>query len=45
MQARVVALGKKAPTTASVPHTNSDGSVSLESLQFAGQTFELRFGQ
>jgi len=45
VQARVVALGKKAPTTASVPHTNSDGSVSLESLQFAGQTFELRFGQ
>lgn len=45
VQAQVVALGKKAPDTEYAPVTNPDGSFSLESLQFKGQTFGLRLGQ
>ncbi len=45
VQARVVALGKKASDTAYSPVRNPDGSFALGSLQFAGQTFGLRFDQ
>jgi hypothetical protein len=45
VQAQVVAVGKKAPDTEYAPRSNADGSVSLESVQFAGQTFGLRFDQ
>jgi len=42
-QAQVTALGRTAPDTEYVPRTNADGSVSLDSIQFAGRTFGLRF--
>jgi hypothetical protein len=42
-QAQVTALGRTAPNTGYVPRTNADGSFSLESVQFAGRTFGLRF--
>jgi hypothetical protein len=45
VQAQVVAVGRKAPDTEYAPVTNPDGSLSLGSLQFKGQTFGLRFGQ
>jgi hypothetical protein len=41
--ARVVILGKKSAADAAVPRTNADGSVSLESLQFAAEAFALFF--
>jgi hypothetical protein len=41
--ARVVILGKKSLADAAVPRTNADGSVSLESLQFAAEAFALFF--
>ena len=44
-QAQVTALGRTAPTTEYVPRTNADGSVSLDSIQFAGRSFSLRFAQ
>ena len=42
-QAHVTALGRTAPNTGYAPRTNADGSVSLDSIQFAGRTFGLRF--
>ena len=44
-QAQVTALGRLAPNTEYVPRTNADGLVSLDSIQFAGRTFGLRFAQ
>jgi hypothetical protein len=41
--ARVVILGKKPLADAAVLRTNADGSTSLGSLQFAGETFALFF--
>ena len=41
--ARVVLLGTKSLADEAVPRTNADGSSSLESLQFAGETFALFF--
>jgi len=40
---RVVILGKKPLADAAVLRTNADGSISLGSLQFAGETFALFF--
>jgi hypothetical protein len=40
---RVVILRKKSAADAAVPRTNADGSVSLESLEFAAETFALFF--
>jgi hypothetical protein len=45
VRARVVLLNRKSPADASGTRTNSDGSVSLHSLRFAGQTFALYFDQ
>jgi hypothetical protein len=45
VQARVVLLNRKSPADAPATHTNSDGSISLQSLRFAGQTFALYFDQ
>jgi len=42
-QARVILLNKQSPANAAKTRTNSDGSVSLESLRFAGQSFALYF--
>ncbi|HXN47182.1 MAG TPA: hypothetical protein VN893_11115 [Bryobacteraceae bacterium] len=42
-QAQVTALGHAAPDTEYVPRTNADGSLSLDSIQFEGRTFGLRF--
>jgi hypothetical protein len=42
-RARVVTLDKKIPTDATSERTNADGSVSLASVQFAGEIFELFF--
>jgi hypothetical protein len=42
-RARVVTLDRKIPTDATSQRTNADGSVSLASLQFAGDSFELFF--
>jgi hypothetical protein len=41
--ARVVLLNRKSPADVPGTRTNSDGSVSLRSLRFAGQTFALYF--
>jgi hypothetical protein len=43
--ARVVLLNRKSDADAPSMHTNSDGSVSLRSLRFAGQSFALYFDQ
>jgi hypothetical protein len=42
-QARIVALDKKMPMDVTTMRTNPDGSVSLASVQFAGDVFELSF--
>jgi hypothetical protein len=41
--ARVVILGKKSLADEVAPRANADGSISLGSLQFAGETFALFF--
>jgi len=41
--ARIVLLDRKSPSDQSTPRTNSDGSLSLQSLRFAGETFALYF--
>ncbi len=41
--ARVVTLSRKAPADASATRTNADGSLWLESVRFAGETFALYF--
>ncbi|MGH9828349.1 MAG: hypothetical protein ACREDR_34425, partial [Blastocatellia bacterium] len=43
VQARVVALDRKSPANTPAIRTNADGSLSLISLRFAGQTFALYF--
>ena len=43
--ARVVLLNRRSPADEPSMHTNSDGSVSLRSLRFAGQSFALYFDQ
>jgi hypothetical protein len=43
--ARVVLLNRKPPADAPGTSTNSDGTVFLRSLRFAGQTFALYFDQ
>jgi type IV secretion system protein VirB10 len=43
MRARVVILGIRPATDEVVPRTNADGTISLGSLQFAGETFALFF--
>jgi len=43
--ARVVLLNRKPPADAPGTRTNSDGTVLLQSLRFAGQTFALYFDQ
>ena len=43
VRARVVLLNRKSPADAPGTRTNSDGSVFLHSLRFAGQTFALYF--
>jgi len=45
LQARVVLLNRQSPADAPGTRTNSDGSISLRSLRFAGQTFALYFDQ
>ena len=45
VQARVVLLNTKSPADTPATRTKSDGSVSLRSLRFAGQTFALYFDQ
>jgi hypothetical protein len=45
LRARVVLLNRKSPADAPGTRTNSDGSVFLQSLRFAGQTFALYFDQ
>lgn len=45
VRARVVLLNRKSPADAPGTRTNSDGSVFLQSLRFAGQTFALYFDQ
>jgi len=45
VRARVVLLNRKSPADAPGTRTNSDGSVFLHSLRFAGQTFALYFDQ
>ena len=42
-QARVVLLGKKSIADEAVPRSNADGSVSLVTLEFAGESFALFF--
>jgi hypothetical protein len=44
-RARVVLLNRKSPADAPATRTNSDGTLSLQSLRFAGQTFALYFDQ
>jgi hypothetical protein len=43
VRARAVLLNRKSPADAPGTRTNSDGSVFLQSLRFAGQTFALYF--
>jgi hypothetical protein len=43
VRARVVLLNRKSPADAPETRTNSDGSVWVQSLRFAGQTFALYF--
>jgi len=43
VQARVVLLSKKSPSDIPGTSTNPDGSLSLRSLRFAGQSFALYF--
>jgi hypothetical protein len=43
VQARVVLLGKKSTSDEVVPRRNADGSVSLVTLEFAGEAFALLF--
>ncbi len=43
--ARVVLLNRKSPADTPGTHSNSDGSISLRSLRFAGQSFALYFDQ
>ena len=43
VQARVVLLGKKSTSDEVVPRSNADGSVSLVTLEFAGESFALFF--
>jgi hypothetical protein len=45
VRARVVLLNRKSPADAPGTRTHSDGSVFLQSLRFAGQTFALYFDQ
>lgn len=42
-QARVIALDQKIPRDATSMRSNADGTVSLASVQFAGEIFELTF--
>jgi len=42
-QARVVTLSRKSPASATGTRTNADGTLSLDSLRFAGQSFALYF--
>jgi len=42
-QARIVLLNRKSSANAAGTHANPDGSVSLDSLRFAGQNFALYF--
>ena len=44
-QAKVVFLNMKAPANTPATRANPDGSASLRSLRFAGQTFALYFAQ
>jgi hypothetical protein len=44
-RARVVVLDREAPSDLSGTHTVSDGSVFLQSLRFAGQSYALYFDQ
>lgn len=41
--ARIVLLGKASLANEAAPRTNADGTISLGSLQFAGETFALFF--
>jgi hypothetical protein len=45
VQAKVVLLNAKSPANMPGTRTNSDGSVSLQSVRFAGQTFALYFAR
>jgi hypothetical protein len=45
VRARVVLLNRKSPADAAGTRANPDGSVLLQSLRFAGQTFALYFDQ
>jgi hypothetical protein len=45
VRAHVVKLPKKASKSIATPHANADGSQSLESVQFKGQTVALYFEQ
>lgn len=45
VKAHVVKLPKKASKSIATPHANADGSQSLESVQFKGQTVALYFEQ
>ncbi len=45
LKAQVRALGKAAQRDDSTARTNADGSLALESVQFAGRNFGLRFDQ
>jgi hypothetical protein len=41
--ARIVILGKASPADKAAPRANTDGTLALGSLQFAGETFALFF--
>ena len=45
VMARVVLLNRKSSADTPGTQTNSDGSLSLQSLRFAGETFALYFDQ
>ena len=45
VRARVVFLNRKSSADKPVTRTDPDGSLSLQSLRFAGQTFALYFDQ
>ncbi len=45
VRARVVLLNRKSPADTPGTQTDSDGSLSLQSLRFAGETFALYFDQ
>jgi hypothetical protein len=45
VRARLVLLNRKSPADTPGTRTNSDGSISLRSLRFAGQSFALYFDQ